>query len=92
MGLCYSYAHQFSFQVKNHKINLGLQEMAVQMEVGLPSNPLRFEWVNPPQSRMNAPSSLVKPSDFESIVLTKMRQAEERRRLIEQLKAEDGDD
>ncbi|EFA00119.1 dnaJ homolog subfamily C member 17 [Tribolium castaneum] len=67
-------------------------EMAVEMEVGLPSNPLKLEWVNPPPARKGAASSLVKPSDYESVVLTKMRQAEERRRLIEQLKAEDGDD
>ncbi|RZC37000.1 dnaJ -like subfamily C member 17 [Asbolus verrucosus] len=66
-------------------------EMAVEMESGLAANPLKLEWVNAPPSARKAPSSLIKPSDYESMVLTKMRQAEERRRLIEQLKAEDGD-
>jgi DnaJ family protein C protein 17 len=66
-------------------------EMAIEMERGLAENPLKLEWVNPPPERRNAPSSLVKPSDFESVILTKMRQAEERRKLIEQLKAEDAD-
>jgi DnaJ family protein C protein 17 len=30
-------------------------------------------------------------TDFENLVLHKMRQAEERKKLIEQMKAEDGD-
>lgn len=67
------------------------QEMAVDMEKGIASNPLHLEWVNGPpvKSSSSVTSSLTKPSDFESITLTKLRQAEERRRLIEELKNED---
>jgi len=36
-----------------------------------------------------APTSLITDTDFEDVVLTKMRQAEERKRIIEQMKAED---
>ncbi|XP_063920433.1 dnaJ homolog subfamily C member 17-like [Zophobas morio] len=68
-------------------------EMAIEMECGLPSNRIKLQWINvPPGKHHRTQSTLVKPSDYESIVLTKMRQAEERRRLIEQMKAEDGDD
>ncbi|CAG9831998.1 unnamed protein product [Diabrotica balteata] len=64
-------------------------EMAVDLEVGLPHNPLKLEWLGgPPQKNLQG-SSLVKESDFESITLTKLRQAEERKRLIEQMMAED---
>lgn len=64
--------------------------MAIEMEKGLSKNPLKLDWVNaPPPTKQGSASLLVKPSDYESIVLTKMRQAEERRRLIEQMKADD---
>ncbi|KAJ3662965.1 hypothetical protein Zmor_007279 [Zophobas morio] len=68
-------------------------EMAVEMGCGLPSNRIKLQWINvPPGKNHRTQSTLVKPSDYESIVLTKMRQAEERRRLIDQMKADDGDD
>lgn len=63
--------------------------MAVDMEKGIPSNPLRLEWVNGQPPKRSTSSFLTKPSDFESVTLTKLRQAEERRRLIEQLTNED---
>lgn len=64
--------------------------MAVSLEVGLTANPLKLEWVGgPPPSNTSQTSSLAKESDFESIILTRMRQAEERKRLIEQMMAED---
>lgn len=67
-------------------------EMAVDLEIGLPTNPLKLEWINKPTSGPAYRSSTIKESDFESVVLTKMRQAEERKRLIEQMMAEDDND
>ncbi|KAG5893661.1 hypothetical protein JTB14_028815 [Gonioctena quinquepunctata] len=65
-------------------------EMAVDFEVGLSTNPLKLEWVDgPPRNSSRPTSSLIKDSDFESVTLTKLRQAEERKRLIEQMMAED---
>ncbi|XP_060537295.1 dnaJ homolog subfamily C member 17 [Cylas formicarius] len=58
-------------------------QMAVDFELGLSQNPLKLEWVNlPPTSKS---SNLVKDSDFESVTLMKLRQAEERKRLIAQM-------
>ncbi|CAG9864680.1 unnamed protein product [Phyllotreta striolata] len=64
-------------------------EMAVDFEIGLPTNPLKFEWIGGAPKKNLTASSLVKDSDFESVTLTKMRQAEERKRLIEQMMRED---
>lgn len=62
----------------------------MSLEIGLTSNPLKLEWVGgPPPSSTPQASSLVKDSDFESVTLTRMRQAEERKKLIEQMMAED---
>ncbi|XP_018575950.1 dnaJ homolog subfamily C member 17 [Anoplophora glabripennis] len=67
-------------------------EMAVDFEIGLSSNPLKLQWVDPlSRSTGTSKSSLIKESDFESITLTKMRQAEERKRLIAQMMAEDAE-
>lgn len=63
--------------------------MAVNCEIGNPSNPLKLEWVNGPPKKTIAPGSLIKDSDFESVTLTKLRQEEERKRLIAQMMAED---
>lgn len=68
--------------------------MVVQYERGLQENPLIFIWLDgesepTPSSQPTVPSS--NDTDFESLVLHKMRQAEERKRLIEQMKSEDGD-
>lgn len=63
--------------------------MAVQLEKGLATNPLEMEWLNKPVSNTTSTSSTIKNTDYESLVLMKMRQAEERKRLIEQMMAED---
>lgn len=64
-------------------------EMAVAYEKGLASNPLTLEWIGAaPRSKVTG-SSTVSESDFESIVLRQMRQAEERKRLIEEMQKED---
>lgn len=64
--------------------------MAVELEQGLSKNPLKLEWVNgPPGGTKKSHSSLLKETDFESLVLHKMRQAEERKQLIDQMMAED---
>lgn len=67
-------------------------EMAVDLEIGLPTNPLKLEWVHGPPKSSRPASSLIKDSDFESVTLTKLRQAEERKRLIAQMMAEDDND
>ncbi|XP_023024993.2 dnaJ homolog subfamily C member 17 [Leptinotarsa decemlineata] len=65
--------------------------MALDLETGLSSNPLKLEWINRPPKYSRTASSLIKDSDYESVTLTKLRQAEERKRLIEQMMAEDAD-
>lgn len=66
-------------------------EMAVSYEKGRMENPLTLEWVgNAPKSRTNpSASTTISDSDFESLVLRQMRQAEERKRLIEQMLKEE---
>ncbi|KAL3275540.1 hypothetical protein HHI36_020299 [Cryptolaemus montrouzieri] len=65
-------------------------EMAIDLEQGLSANPLKLEWVNgPPPSNSLSKGTLLKDTDFESVTLMKMRQAEERKRLIAQMMAED---
>lgn len=68
-------------------------EMAVQLEIGLPENPLKLEFVDKDNVRpsSNHHSATIKETDFESVVLMKMRQAEERKRLIEQMMKEDAE-
>lgn len=66
-------------------------EMAVDFEKGLSTNPLQLTWIDGPPQAPSVTSSTIKASDYESIVFTKMRQAEERKRLIEQMMAEDKD-
>lgn len=59
-------------------------EMAVSYEKGNLSNPLKLEWIgDAPKSRK--PGSNVTGTDYESLVLRQLRQAEERKRLIEQM-------
>ncbi|CAG9802158.1 unnamed protein product [Chironomus riparius] len=66
-------------------------EMAVQYEKGIISNPLKMEWIgDAPKSKKAGVT--VTESDYESLVLRQMRQAEERRKLIEQMMKEDADD
>lgn len=66
-------------------------EMAVSYEKGRMENPLTLEWVgNPPKSRNNpSGSSTISDNDYESLVLRQMRQAEERKRLIEEMLKQD---
>lgn len=66
-------------------------EMALDLELGLAENPLKFEWVNgPPKNASHKlKSDLIKDRDFESVTLMNLRRAEERKRLIEQMMAED---
>lgn len=66
-------------------------EMAVELEKGLVHNPLELEWINKPVCSNRSVSSTIKDTDYESVVLMKLRQAEERKKLIEQMMAEDGD-
>lgn len=67
-------------------------EMALAYEKGLMENPLYFEWVTPPApaiSKSLPQNSTVTPLDYEDLVMRKLRQAEERKRLIEQLQKDD---
>lgn len=66
--------------------------MAVELEKGLATNPLVLEWINGPPTSNTYKSSTIKDTDFESVVLMKMRQAEERKKLIEQMMAEDNEE
>lgn len=67
-------------------------EMAVSYEKGNMSNPLTLEWIGDAPKKQNSRangSSTVTENDFESLVLRQMRQAEERKKLIEQMMRED---
>lgn len=66
-------------------------QMAVDFELGLSENPLTLDWINgPPKRNSNIPqSNLIKDSDFESVTLMNLRRAEERKKLIAQMMAED---
>lgn len=63
--------------------------MAIELEKGIALNPLVLDWLNKPMSNNRCISSTIKDTDYESVVLMKLRQAEERKRLIEQMVAED---
>lgn len=70
-------------------------EMAVDYEKGNMDNPLTLEWIgNAPKNanRAGNGSSTITDSDFESLVLRQMRQAEERKRLIEQMMREEAEE
>ncbi|CAG4952844.1 unnamed protein product [Colias eurytheme] len=68
-------------------------EMAVEFEKGLPDNPLTLKWVNDrpilTTKKKVTEASLISDRDYESVVLTKMRQAAERQRLIEEMMKEE---
>lgn len=68
--------------------NQDAAEMAVEYEKGIISNPLKMEWVSEAPKSKKAGVSVTE-SDYESIVLRQMRQAEERRKLIEQMMRDD---
>lgn len=59
-------------------------EMAVSYEKGILSNPLKLEWIgDAPKSKKHGLT--ITDSDRESLVLRQLRQAEERKRLIDQM-------
>ncbi|XP_061718015.1 dnaJ homolog subfamily C member 17 [Cydia pomonella] len=68
-------------------------DMAIEFEKGLPENPLTLKWLNDKPvltTKREAPGpSLVSDRDYESLVMTKMRQAAERQRLIEEMMKEE---
>lgn len=66
-------------------------EMAVSYEKGNIQNPLTLNWINEPKSpnQSTYKSNTIKDTDYESLVLRQMRQAEERKRLIEEMTRED---
>lgn len=68
-------------------------EMAIQYEKGNLDNPLTLEWVGtPPENKLKrvpVGSNTITDKDFESLVLRQLRQAEERKRLIEQMMQEE---
>lgn len=71
-------------------------DMVLAYEKGNPSNPLHFQWVTPPaQEKPATPNTTASNStsrDYEDLVMRKLRQAEERKRLIEQMMKEEGDE
>ncbi|CAD7092102.1 unnamed protein product [Hermetia illucens] len=67
-------------------------EMAVSYEKGNLANPLTLQWIgNPPSKHGSSSTSSITDRDYESLVLRQMRQAEERKRLIEQMMKEEAD-
>ncbi|CAG9583246.1 unnamed protein product [Danaus chrysippus] len=69
-------------------------EMAVEFEKGLQDNPLTLKWLHKKpilktKKDLQYTNTLVTDRDYESLVLTKMRQAAERQRLIEEMLKED---
>jgi DnaJ family protein C protein 17 len=66
-------------------------EMAVAYEKGFLSNPLKLDWINEAPKSKNA-GATVTETDYESLILRQLRQAEERKRLIEEMMKDDQDD
>lgn len=70
-------------------------EMAVSYEKGRLDNACTLEWIGDAPKNKNSRtggSSTVTERDFESLVLRQLRQAEERKRLIEQMMQEDAEE
>lgn len=66
-------------------------EMAVTYEKGNLSNPLKLEWIGEaPKSKKSGVT--VTETDYESLVLRQLRQAEERKRLFEQMMKDEQDE
>ncbi|KAH8241302.1 hypothetical protein KR032_007706 [Drosophila birchii] len=80
-------------------VELGTREacdMVLAYEKGDPAKPLQFEWVTPPAADEKAPKSsdtgsTASARDYEDLVMRKMRQAEERKRLIDQMMKDEKD-
>ncbi|KAJ8720255.1 hypothetical protein PYW07_012298 [Mythimna separata] len=73
--------------------NKEASELALELEKGLPENPLELKWVNErpvltTKKEATGPS-VISDRDYESLVLTKMRQAAERQKLIEEMMKEE---
>ncbi|KAH8248201.1 hypothetical protein KR038_004786 [Drosophila bunnanda] len=74
-------------------VELGTREacdMVLAYEKGDPAKPLQFEWVTPPAGvqqtqKSSDAGSTASDRDYEDLVMRKMRQAEERKRLIDQM-------
>lgn len=74
-------------------------EMAVAYEKGDLSNPIKLSWLGgtepepqrTPHTSNASVGSTTNSTDFESLVLRNLRQAEERKRLIEQMQKEDAE-
>lgn len=64
-------------------------EMALTYEKGLLENPLSFDWVITPTLTKNRETPKMNTNDYEDLVMRKLRQAEERKKLIEQMQEED---
>ena len=73
------------------------QVQAVQNVCGLPENPLTITWVcgepKLPSTtvRRGEDEGVVRDNDYESVTLMRLRQAEERKRLCQQLAQEDAE-
>lgn len=63
-------------------------ELALAYEKGRLENPLHLEWVTPPMEK-TADRHIGSSLDYEDLVMRKLRQAEERKRLIAQMQSED---
>lgn len=66
-------------------------EMAVDYEKGNMANPLTLKWTGSSPSKQRNAANNVTDLDYESLVMRQMRQAQERKRLIEQMAKEDAD-
>ncbi|XP_051723338.1 dnaJ homolog subfamily C member 17-like [Ctenopharyngodon idella] len=73
-------------------------DLAIKNEIGLTGNPLKITWLEgqpAPTSHIDntesysSQSCLRNERDYESVVLMRLRQAEERKRLIEEMKREE---
>lgn len=64
-------------------------EMAISYEKGILENPLKLEWIGDAPRGRKPGGVTVTETDYESLVLRSMRQAEERKRLIEQMMKDD---
>ncbi|XP_055605368.1 dnaJ homolog subfamily C member 17-like [Uranotaenia lowii] len=70
-------------------------EMAVSYEQGRLDNPCSLEWIgDAPKNKHSRTggSATITEKDYESLVLRQLRQAEERKRLIEQMMREDAEE
>ncbi|KAH8295418.1 hypothetical protein KR018_010966 [Drosophila ironensis] len=69
-------------------------DMILAYEKGDAANPLHFQWVTPPPEKEQAKGAAatggnISAMDYEDLVMRRLRQAEERKRLIEQMMKED---